>query len=190
MIRTSIVFFRESFISAFLVTSSSAPESSSSTSTDRPGFSLDTGWCICTNFDMPARRLIVTSPSELDAVEGILLAEFHMPQILSMWPAKKEFGCVGHIFVINCPNGIPVSIQLPKPQRQNHNQLADLYMFCLALWINKRSEHFLNICRANISLLGKDRLTVYIPKLLFSVLRKHFHYWSYIVNCASELRCK
>lgn len=114
-----------------LVTSSSAPEFGSSTSTDRPGFSLDVGWGIYTNLDMLARRLMVTSPSELDAVQGVLLTEFHMPEI-SMWPVK-EFGSAGHIFVISCLSGIPVSIQLPKPQRQNHNQPADLHMFCLTL---------------------------------------------------------
>lgn len=84
---------------------------------------------------MPARTLVVTSPSELDVVEGILLAAFHVPKILSMWPVKKEFGSAGHTFVISCLSGIPVSIQLPKPQRQNHNHPADLHMFCLTLWI-------------------------------------------------------
>lgn len=54
------------------------------------------------------------SPSDLDAVEGILLTEFHMPEMLSMWPVKKEFGSAGHIFVISCLSGIPVSVQLPN----------------------------------------------------------------------------
>lgn len=116
-----------------LVACSSAPEFGSSTSTDRPGFSLDRSWGIYTNLDMLARTLVVTSPSELDVVEGILLAAFHVPKILSMWPVKKEFGSAGHTFVISCLSGIPVSIQLPKPQRQNHNHPADLHMFCLTL---------------------------------------------------------
>lgn len=77
-----------------------------------------------------------------------------------------------------------------QPQRQNHNQPVDLYMFYLTPWISKRSQHFSNTCRANISLLGNYRLTVYIPKLHFSVLRKNFHCWSYFANCASEMRCK
>lgn len=92
------------------VTSSSAPEFGSSTSTGRPGFSLDIGWGIYTNLDMLARGLMVTSPSELDNVQGILLTEFHMPEILSMWPVKKEFASAGHIFVISCLSEIPVSI--------------------------------------------------------------------------------
>lgn len=44
---------------------------------------------------------MVTSPSELDPVETVLLTEFHMPEILSMWPIKKDFGSVGHILVVN-----------------------------------------------------------------------------------------
>lgn len=75
---------------------------------------------------------MVTSPSELDAVEGIL-TKFHMPEILSVWLVKMEFGSAGYIFAISCLSGIPVSIQLPKPQRQKHNQPADVYMFCLTL---------------------------------------------------------
>lgn len=82
------------------VTSPSAPVVSSSTSTDRQGFSLDKSCGICTNPNVLVRRLTVTSPLELDPVETILLTEFHMPEGLSMW-LIKEFGSVGHILVIN-----------------------------------------------------------------------------------------